>query len=89
TLKATVTEKVNDKKLMILGMFIPILINSFTEFGIFGETNYGILFYQLIIFYITMQLPNQLSLRERVKLKIRQKKHTWLQSKQPNQLISS
>jgi len=89
TLKATVTEKVNDKKLMILGMFIPILINSFTEFGIFGETNYGILFYQLIIFYITMQLPNQLSLRERVKLKIRQKKHTWLQSKQPNHLISS
>jgi O-antigen ligase len=30
-------------------MLIPILINSFTEFGIFGESNYGIQFYQLLI----------------------------------------
>ncbi|MCC6723129.1 MAG: O-antigen ligase family protein [Saprospiraceae bacterium] len=30
-------------------MFIPIFINSLTEFGIFGESNYGIQFYQLLI----------------------------------------
>ncbi len=39
-------------KLMLLGMLIPVIINSFTEFGIFGESNYGILFYQLVIFMI-------------------------------------
>lgn len=30
-------------------LFIPLLINSITEFGIFGETNYGILFYLLLV----------------------------------------
>lgn len=78
TLRASVTEKVSEKKLLVIGMFIPILINSFTEFGIFGETNYGILFYQLIIFYITMQIPAKLSLAESIKLKIRVKKYRWL-----------
>lgn len=31
-------------------LFIPLLVNSLTEFGIFGETNYGILFYLLLVF---------------------------------------
>lgn len=88
TMRASFTEKVNEKKLMVLGMFIPILINSFTEFGIFGETNYGILFYQLIIFYITMQLPNKLSLSDSIKLKIRQKKFAWLQPTSKSTVIS-
>jgi O-antigen ligase len=88
TMRASFTEKVNEKKSMVLGMFIPILINSFTEFGIFGETNYGILFYQLIIFYITMQLPVKLSLRDSIKLKIRQQKNAWLQPKQNSITIS-
>lgn len=88
TMRASFTEKVNEKKLMVLGMFIPILINSFTEFGIFGETNYGILFYQLIIFYITMQLPVKLSLSDSIKLKIRQQKNAWLQPKQNSITIS-
>lgn len=30
-------------------MLVPLFINSFTEFGIFGESNYGIQFYQLLI----------------------------------------
>jgi hypothetical protein len=46
---------------MLLGLMIPILINSFTEFGIFGETNYGILFYQLIIFLVVMKGNPRLS----------------------------
>lgn len=34
---------------------IPLLINSMTEFGIFGETNYGILFYQFVIMLFTLR----------------------------------
>lgn len=44
-----------EKKLMLFCLLIPLIINSFTEFGIFGESNYGILFYQLIIMYITFR----------------------------------
>ncbi|MBK8669216.1 MAG: O-antigen ligase family protein [Saprospiraceae bacterium] len=49
TIRAMLREE-KSKRLFLVGIFIPILINSFTEFGIFGESNYGILFYQLIIF---------------------------------------
>lgn len=54
TLRAFRTEE-KEKRLMLFGILIPILINSFTEFGIFGESNYGILFYQLLIFSISFQ----------------------------------
>lgn len=37
-------------RLIISLLFIPIFINSMTEFGIFGETNYGILFYLFLVF---------------------------------------
>ena len=36
-------------KLTAIAMLVPVLINSATEFGIFGEANYGIYFYHLII----------------------------------------
>lgn len=36
-------------------MLIPILVNSFTEFGIFGESNYGIQFYQLLLLLFVMK----------------------------------
>jgi exopolysaccharide production protein ExoQ len=49
-------------------ILIPILINSFTEFGIFGETNYGILFYQLIICYLTLSFTDRLTPNEKKKL---------------------
>jgi len=54
TIKGISNEK-KEKKLMLLSMLIPLFINSFTEFGIFGESNYGILFYQLIILYISFK----------------------------------
>ena len=44
-----------ETRLMLIGIAIPIIINSFTEFGIFGESNYGILFYQLLIFSISFK----------------------------------
>lgn len=56
-------------RLMLLGIFIPILINSLTEFGIFGESNYGILFYQLLIFSISFQNNGRLTKIERIRLK--------------------
>lgn len=37
-------------------LLIPVFINSLTEFGIFGESNYGILFYQLIFFFIVLEV---------------------------------
>lgn len=36
-------------------IFIPLLVNSFTEFGIFGETNFGILFYLLLLFSVSRE----------------------------------
>ncbi|MEA1848791.1 O-antigen ligase family protein [Chryseobacterium sp. MHB01] len=53
-------------KLMLIGILIPILINSFTEFGIFGESNYGILFYQIIIFSIAFRNNNHLTRIQRI-----------------------
>jgi len=67
TIRGFVNESI-DKKLMLLGIFIPVLINSFTEFGIFGETNYGILFYQLLIFFISIEAPQRLTPAEKIHL---------------------
>lgn len=50
-------------KLMVLGMLIPLIINSLTEFGIFGESNYGIMFYQFVIFFFTITLVKHSTLR--------------------------
>lgn len=54
-----------EKKLMLVGILIPVLINSFTEFGIFGETNYGILFYQMLIFSISLSKHQRLTPSEK------------------------
>ena len=51
TIRAFLNEN-KEKKMMMFGILIPVVINSFTEFGIFGESNYGILFYQLCIFSV-------------------------------------
>ncbi|WP_194974604.1 O-antigen ligase family protein [Aquiflexum lacus] len=57
-----------EKKLMLFCLLIPIIINSFTEFGVFGESNYGILFYQLLILYISFQAGTILTPRQRLHL---------------------
>ncbi len=54
TLKSFSSES-KETKLMLIGILIPVIINSFTEFGIFGESNYGILFYQMLIFSISFK----------------------------------
>jgi O-antigen ligase len=57
-----------EKKLMLLCLLIPLIINSFTEFGIFGESNYGILFYQLVIIYISFRPGKLITPRQRLHL---------------------
>ena len=61
TIRGFVLSPVKEIKLMSIGIIIPVVINSFTEFGIFGETNYGILFYQLLIFYVSMTINPRLT----------------------------
>ena len=41
-------------KQLSVALFIPIFINSLTEFGIFGEANYSIMFYQFIILFMIL-----------------------------------
>ena len=37
-------------------MLVPLIINSMTEFGIFGESNYGIQFYHFVILFFCMNV---------------------------------
>jgi len=65
TLKSILSEQ-KEIKLMLIGILIPIIINSFTEFGIFGESNYGIMFYQIIIFSIAFRNNNHLTRMQKI-----------------------
>ncbi len=60
--------KLEDKvqKELIFTMLMPILINSFTEFGIWGEVNYTILFYQSIILVMVIRYNPRLSMLEKI-----------------------
>jgi hypothetical protein len=53
-----------------VAMFIPIFINSITEFGIFGETNYGILFYQYLVLLFVFSIRPNLSNSEKYQLRL-------------------
>jgi exopolysaccharide production protein ExoQ len=43
-------------KMLAWLMLLPLLINSMSEFGIFGESNYSILFYQFILLFVTVKI---------------------------------
>jgi exopolysaccharide production protein ExoQ len=72
TIRAFLLTTDNKMKLIIGSLLIPVLINSFTEFGIFGETNFGILLYQVLILYLSLRINPRLSGIE--KLFLRQKR---------------
>ncbi|MEM9022942.1 MAG: O-antigen ligase family protein, partial [Bacteroidota bacterium] len=55
-------------RMFFLAVFIPILVNSFTEFGIFGEANFGILFYQILIFLVVLRPGERLTAVQRMQL---------------------
>jgi len=47
----------NYRSLAIM-MLVPLVVNSMTEFGIFGESNYGIQFYQLLfLIFVVKTVP--------------------------------
>jgi exopolysaccharide production protein ExoQ len=70
TFRAFATEN-EETRLMLIGILIPIIINSFTEFGIFGESNYGILFYQMIIFSVSFKNNPHLTSTQKLHLRKR------------------
>ncbi|GAA4036012.1 hypothetical protein GCM10022409_21140 [Hymenobacter glaciei] len=69
TLRGFAAYPTREGRLLLLGIFLPILINSFTEFGIFGMSNYGILFYQLLIFLVSLRYNPRLSTPEQLFIK--------------------
>jgi exopolysaccharide production protein ExoQ len=66
TIRGFVRSSSPQLRLIGVGLLIPILINSFTEFGIFGMTNYGILFYQFLICFVSLRFHALLTDRERL-----------------------
>lgn len=50
-----------------IALIIPVIINSFTEFGIFGDANYGILFWQFLFMLFVIKPAQKLSLLDRLK----------------------
>ena len=63
--------RLDDKvqKELVFTILMPILINSFTEFGIWGEVNYTIVFYQLLILGMVVRYNPRLSTLEKIKQK--------------------
>lgn len=62
TLHAMIKTSSGDLRMISLVMFVPVIINSFTEFGIFGETNYGIMFYLFIVLMLHSQVAQETSI---------------------------
>ena len=60
-------------RVFFIALFIPIFINSITEFGIFGLNNFGILFYQFLILLFVFKVRKNLSKNENYKLQLFQK----------------
>lgn len=60
--------RLEDKPLQefIFTALMPIIINSFTEFGIWGEVNYTILFYQMLILSMVIRYNPRLSTIEKI-----------------------
>ena len=79
TIQAFVRQTDPQVRLLGMGLLIPILINSFTEFGIFGMTNYGILFYQFLIFFGSLRYHARLSPGEQL----------WLRRRRPELALAA
>ncbi len=61
---AIVISKEKVLQMMAFFMLVPLLINSITEFGIFGHTNYAIMFYQFVFLFFTITVVNQNNTKE-------------------------
>ena len=78
TLRAFFKSVDKEAKSIFIGVFIPIMINSFTEFGIFGEANFGILFYQLLIWLFVVKYNSNLSVKQKIRVANRKKRQITL-----------
>ena len=45
-----------DLKPLAIYMIIPLMINSITEFGIWGDSNYGVMFYQFVVVFFSVNV---------------------------------
>ncbi len=68
--RGIIQSKDKDQKAFFLAMIIPLFINSVTEFGIFGQTNYAIFFYQFLIFMVVLHYNPILNQQEKLKVKL-------------------
>ncbi len=75
TFKGVANDKDIELKTFFTASIIPLFINSFTEFGIFGQTNYAIFFYQFLIVLLVFKEGGKLSIYDRVLFNIRNKTH--------------
>lgn len=57
-------------KSLTASMFLELMVNSMTEFGIFGHNNYGVLFFQLLIMSVLFSKEVRLSRLQKLRLKI-------------------
>ncbi len=55
TIFAIILNKNRILKIMALFMLFTLLINSITEFGIFGHNNYAIMFYHFVFLFFTIE----------------------------------
>lgn len=65
TVKNYIKCRKDDYANFFIAIFIPVMINSFTEFGIFGDANYGILFWQFLIFLFLFEKRTHLTTSEK------------------------
>jgi O-antigen ligase len=65
TVKNYIKCRKDDYANFFIAIFIPVMINSFTEFGIFGDANYGILFWQFLIFLFLFEKRTHLTASEK------------------------
>ncbi len=57
-------------KSLTASMLLELIVNSMTEFGIFGHNNYGVLFFQLLIMSVLFSKEVRLSRVQKLRLKI-------------------
>ncbi len=69
TIKNYFKNKKSDYANFFIAVIFPVMINSFTEFGIFGDANYGILFWQFLIFLFLFEKRKHLTSLEKAWLK--------------------
>ena len=69
TIRNFFRNKKDDYAHFFIALIIPVMINSFTEFGIFGDANYGILFWQFLIFLFLFEKRKFLTSAEKAWLR--------------------